>query len=149
VTLNDVIEEALAYLRTHRVLTLATHGPKGLWAAAVFYASKRFTLYFLSSSRSRHAQNLLASPRVAGTIQEDYGGWREIKGVQLEGAVLRLEGHARDRAIAIYAEKYPFVRDAPEAISVALRAVDWFQVTPDRLYFLDNSRGFGHRERLI
>lgn len=30
---------ALDYRSGHRVMTLATHGPEGLWVAAVFYAN--------------------------------------------------------------------------------------------------------------
>ena len=30
--------EVAAYLAGHHVMTLATHGPEGPWAAAVFYA---------------------------------------------------------------------------------------------------------------
>ena len=50
--------QALAYLAAHHVVTIATHGPLGLWAAAVFYANDGFRLVFLSAGHTRHAQNL-------------------------------------------------------------------------------------------
>jgi hypothetical protein len=37
-------EDALSYLEAHNVATLATNGPEGPWAAAVFYANTGFTL---------------------------------------------------------------------------------------------------------
>ncbi len=146
---DDAFTGALHYLSTHNVLTLATQGPAGLWAAAVFYASEQFSLYFLSAPDTRHAQNLHHHPRVAGTIQEDYADWQEIKGIQLEGAVQQLSGVDREAAIALYEEKFAFLREAPPQMREALERVDWFRLRPDRLYFIDNSRGFGHRERIL
>jgi hypothetical protein len=37
-------DDALSYLEAHNVATLATNGPEGPWAAAVFYANTGFTL---------------------------------------------------------------------------------------------------------
>lgn len=146
---DDVLSDALDYLTAHRVLTLATKGPAGVWAAAVFYASEEFSLYFLSASGTRHVQNLRQQPRAAGTIQEDYAEWQEIKGIQLEGPVQQLSGAEREAAMALYAEKFTFLREAPPPVRQALERVDWFKLRPDSLYFIDNSRGFGHRDRIL
>ena len=51
---------ALDYLNSHHVLTLATHGPEGVWAAAVFYTNDGFRLYFLSAGHTRRARNMAA-----------------------------------------------------------------------------------------
>ena len=56
----------------------------------------------MSTAPRDDALSYLEAHNVA-TIQEDYSGWREIKGIQLE---------------------------------------------PTRLYFVDNSRGFGHRDEV-
>ena len=82
---TDRRDRALDYLAAHRVMNLATCGPDGPWVAAVFYVSDGFNLYFVSSPLSRHGRNLELHPEVAATVNEDYPGWREIKGVQLEG----------------------------------------------------------------
>jgi hypothetical protein len=146
---NDLYGDVASYLAQHRVLTLATHGPLGLWAAAVFYANEDFTFYFLSAPATRHAQNLSEVPRVAGTIQDDDVAWQEIKGVQLEGTVQRLGGGDREHAISVYGARFPFLNEAPQEILAALQGVDWYRLVPDRLYFLDNGRGFGHRDRIL
>ena len=57
-------QRVLAYLGEHRVMTLATQGRDGPWAAAVFYASEGFDLYFLSSPSTRHCADLSGNPRV-------------------------------------------------------------------------------------
>jgi uncharacterized protein len=143
---------ALDYLERHSVLTLATAGPDGPWAAAVFYVNDGFRLFFLSSPRSRHAVNLAASPRAAAAIQEDYRDWPEIKGIQLEGTVAEVGGAELQAVRARYAAKFPVVGQAarmPPAIAAALAQVRWYALTPDALHLIDNSAGFGRRERVF
>jgi len=140
-----------AYLAAHHVVTLATGGEEGPWAAAVFYVHEAWTLYFLSAPTSRHSRNIARSPRVSATIQEDYSDWREIKGVQLEGIAARLSDDEEERVRALYAAKFPLLRnaaDAPGAIAAALKKVGWYRLVPQRAYFIDNSVAFGHREEI-
>ncbi len=129
-------------------MTLATGGPGGVWAAAVFYASRDFTLYFVSSPRSRHARHIAVEPRVAAAIHEDYREWTAIQGIQLSGSVERLEGAAREAAAARYREKFRFLEDASAALApvrAALGEAEWYRLTPSELYFIDNAAGFGQR----
>lgn len=145
----DIAEQrAREYLSGHHVMTLATHGPEGLWAAAVLYVNDGFQLYFLSAGHTRHAQNVAASPRVAATIQEDYADWAGIRGIQLEGTVRQLAGKEREAALALYAKKYSFLNQPIAVVEAALMRVNWYCLSPDRLYFVDNSRGFGHRDEI-
>jgi len=139
------------YLDRHHVMTLATCGADGPWAAAVFYVNAGSTLFFLSSPASRHCRNLAEDPRCAGTIQEDYSGWLQIKGVQLEGRVRELHGDESRLARQRYGDKFPVVgglATAPAAIVAALAKVRWYCLQAERLHFIDNSRGFGHREQI-
>jgi uncharacterized protein YhbP (UPF0306 family) len=148
---TDSRERVEDYLRTHRVATLATMAGDGPWAAAVFYASDGEALYFLSSPNSRHCRNLEQDPRAAATIQGDYGDWSEIKGVQMQGNVSRLRGVDEKRARQLYGEKFPLIGklgSAPAPIVAALRRVRWYRLKPTRLFFIDNSVGFGHREEI-
>lgn len=144
----DSRQLALSYLQQHHVMTLATNGSDGLWAAAVFYASKGFDLYFLSAGHTRHAQNITTTPHVAVTIQEDYADWSAIQGIQLAGVVEQLSGSERLKAIAMYQAKFAFLAQAPAAIQAAFKKVHWYRLRPYQLYFVDNSRGFGHRDEI-
>jgi len=140
---------ALAFLEAHHVLTLATAGEEGPWAAAVFYASRGFNLWFLSSPSTRHARNLLASPRAAATVQEDTADWRAVKGLQLEGVVRLLEGAEAEEARALLGARFPVVAGGgPPEIAAALARVGWYQLTPERLHLVDNAAGFGRREEV-
>ena len=139
------------YLQEHCVATLATAGSDGVWAAAVFYVSDGYTLYFLSSPKSRHCLNLVQDPHVAVTIQEDCSDWLEIKGVQMEGIASEISGEEEDLARRLYGVKFPVVgklAQAPAAIVKALAKIRWYRIVPDRLYFIDNSLGLGQREEI-
>jgi uncharacterized protein YhbP (UPF0306 family) len=146
---SDARAAALAYLAAHHVMTLATAGPEGIWAAAVFYANEDFTLTFLSAGHTRHAQALAAGPQVAATIQEDYRDWPAIKGIQLSGTARQLLGAEREAAIGRYRAKYPFIAQPIPALVTALARVNWYQLEPDLVYFIDNSKGFGHRDVVV
>lgn len=145
---HDLRQAALAYLAAHQVMTLATYGPDGVWAAAVFYVNKGFQLAFLSAPHTRHAQQMAANPQTAAAIQEDYRDWAEIKGIQLAGEVSLLTGAARAEMIDRYKEKYTFLAQADARMAAAMAKVNWYLLQPTRLYFIDNSRGLGHRDEI-
>jgi uncharacterized protein YhbP (UPF0306 family) len=137
------------YLTAHNVLSLATYGPDGAWAASVFYVHMGWTFYFLSAPESRHSRNLAANPQVAATINPDYTDWREIRGVQLQGVAARVRSPAeRARGFQAYQHKYPFInqQQSPAELARALGKVRLYRLLPSCLLFVDNSRGLGHRE---
>lgn len=143
-------EKVQAYLQSHHVATIAT-SDGNIWAAAVFYASDGYTFYFLSSPSSRHCRNLAGNARVALTIQEDYADWPDIKGVQAEGIATEISGSEEEHARRLYGQKFPLVgklAQAPAAIVKAMAKVRWYKVVPTRLYFIDNSAGFGQRDEI-
>jgi uncharacterized protein len=145
-------DRALDYLAGHRVMSLATHGFDGPWAAAVFYANDGFDLYFVSSPTSRHSRNLAAHAAVAATVHEDYLEWREIKGIQLEGTVEQVAAAEEARVRELYARKFPLAANpasAPPAIVAAFAKVRWYRLVALRAYFVDNSAGFGHRDQVL
>lgn len=146
--LRNARELALAYLAAHQVMTLATTGPQGVWAAAVFYVNDGFDLFFLSAGHTRHAQNFTAVPHIAATIQEDYRDWQQIQGIQLEGAVSLLADVSRETAIKQYRQKYPFLAQADAPMQAAMAKVNWYVLKPERLFFIDNRLGLGHRDEI-
>ncbi len=142
-------EKALAYLAEHNVMTLAT---ASTWAAAVFYASEDFQLYFVSAPGSRHARDIAQQPSVAAAIQEDYRDWRAIQGIQLSGVAERLEGKAREAAMACYRTKFDFLdENIPQVASVlqALAKAACYRLVPSELHWIDNAAGFGKRTRIL
>jgi uncharacterized protein len=151
----DLKQEILQYLEAHNTMTLATCVGDMPWAATVFFASDDLTLYFFSAPDSRHCQNLAANSRVAVTVQEDYKDWREIKGVQLEGTATLVDGVIeKAKALAIYGSKYPdviklFTDPASGVFYKAFLKVKFYRVNPEKVFFIDNQRGFGKRQELV
>lgn len=142
----------LEYLGAHHVMTLATHGGSGPWAAAVFYVNESFTLYWLSAPTSRHSLDLARNPKVAATVHEDYADWPQIKGVQIEGLAAEIGGDEAERARALYGGKYPVIGNLSQTtapIVAALAKASWYKLVPERVLFIDNSVAFGYREQLI
>jgi uncharacterized protein YhbP (UPF0306 family) len=145
------------FLAGHNTMTLATLGPDGApQAAAVFYAAgDDLSLYFLSSPRSRHSENLLAQPRVAATIHADGQSWQAIQGLQIEGRARPVTG-ARETAQAarIYARRFEFVRgllegaDGPTALAGPVATSRFYVLHPRWIRLVDNTLGFGHHEEL-
>jgi uncharacterized protein YhbP (UPF0306 family) len=146
--------QILDYLEAHNTMTLGTCSADTPWAATVFYASDDLRLYFFSAPDSRHCQNLALNPRVAATIQEDYHDWRKIKGIQLEGKVILVDSIVeKAKAMAVYARKYPaviklFTNPASGLFYKAFLKVKFYCVIPDKLFFIDNEKGFGKRQEL-
>ena len=141
-----------AFLEARHVMTLATVGPEGPLAAAVFYASDGLTLYFVSAASSRHCRDLEAGGAVAATIHTDCSDWRDVKGIQLEGAAERLAGAGRMRAMRRYGAKFPVVSNlaaAPVPVAMALRKGSWYRIVPRRIRLIDNSKGLGHKDELM
>lgn len=169
--MDDARERILGYLRDHNTLTLATWEAGRPWAAAVFYASDGFDLYFLSDPESRHSVDLAANAEVAVTVQEDYHEWAMIRGVQMEGTAQVLEAEEDlAKAVAVYVEKYPFVAGylrlmmSPFArVAIFLdrfmeklsfiphlpaTPARFYRVVPRRVWFTDNTVKFGNRDQL-
>jgi uncharacterized protein YhbP (UPF0306 family) len=144
----DLRARVLDHLAARSVATLSTMGPDGPWAAAVFYANQGFTLYFLSSPRSRHATDLARDPRVAAAIHEDQPDWRLIRGVQLSGTAAEIDGDERAEAQRLYGVKFPLIAAPPPPVAAALARIRWYRLVPSRLFFVDNATGFGQRAEL-
>ena len=138
-----------AQLAAHHVMTLATVGADGPWAAAVFYAHEDASLYFLSSPSTRHGTNLARDARCAATIQHDVASWSDVRGLQLEGRARRLAGDEAGHARRLYGVKFPLVTDlarAPAAIALAFARIAWYRLDVERVHVIDNRLGFGHRD---
>lgn len=142
------------------------------WSCAIFYASDGFSLYFLSSANTRHSQNISQNNHISATVTEDYKDWKKIKGVQLEGSARMLtEDSDRTKAIEVYLSKYPFVhpflakvmapfpgvfsiiqklaRALPSMPELTATPADFYRITPEHVWFVDNEKGLGSRKEVI
>ena len=147
--MDDSYKSARRYLLEHNVLCLSTCIENSSWVAPVFYSVFNERIVFLSAPHTRHCKNIVLNPKVSASIQEDYKDWVEIKGIQLQGTVSRIGDDAIPSVIDAYAEKFPITgSEAPEEIRNALDKISWYELSVERLFFTDNSKGLGHRLEL-
>lgn len=149
---EDLRRQALSYLEAHNVMTLASVGPDGPWAAALFYVNDGFDLYWLSDPDTRHSLNIAQNPQTSVAIHEDYRDWRIIQGIQMEGRAELMGTTSRAiRPMRLYVAKYHFLgdlRNPPPALAKALATTRVYRFVATRVYFIDNAKGLGHREEV-
>lgn len=159
-------EQVDAFLHAHTTLTLATWTLEGPQAAPLFFAHAWVTaddgdltlcLYFISNPTSNHCLAFDSQPSVAAAIYQDGQEWRQIRGLQLEGAArLARPGAEEAQAMAAYLAKYPFVATAQGGVSQGavelagpLAKSRFYVIEADWIRLIDNTLGFGHREERV
>ncbi len=143
-------------LTEQSTLTLATAQADKPWAAAVYYVSRGFTLYFFSDPASRHIQESLKSSQASGAISVPASTWKEIRGIQTSGTIsLVPPGMESIQSLRAYLKKYPFTKDFFNSkqelnLSAIMNRfkVRLYRFQPSVLYYLDNHIRFGFRERV-
>jgi uncharacterized protein YhbP (UPF0306 family) len=152
--------EIALYLDSHNSMSVATSQLDRPWSAAVYYVhDTQFNLYFLSEDKSRHSRNISANCKVAVTINEDPDDWRKIRGLQMEGQASKITSTLEKvRVMGLYVKKFPFVKSFLKSpvksmihFVIGGKAVSFsvYKITPDKILFLDNSKGFSKRNELV
>lgn len=154
---EDLRTRVRRMLAAHGTMTLATTGPDGPWASAVFYAGDAaLHLYFVTDPRTRHGANLMADARVSAAINTDVSDWNDVRGLQLEGRAHVLSAAERATGMEVYLQRFPGVRrlsevprdDAERRIGERLGHIPLWRLAPSRIRILDNREGFGWKEEL-
>lgn len=154
---RDELERTVTeFMDAHTTMNLACCDVRGPWAAAVYYARRRFDLIFFSSPSSRHSTAYADDPRAAATIHGQYSRWQDIKGLQLEGEITRITSALElTRAGAVYMRRFPFVKEffsEPASFSAELTAkvsrVGLYVFRPTSVRYVNNEVGFGTRWEL-
>lgn len=149
---RDTLSDLLAALTT---LTIATVNEAGEpCAAAVYYVhDESLSIYFLSAKTTVHGANMLARPRVAGTVHAEHQDWKTLRGIQLTGTAAPVALREFPAAALLYGRKYPFANllksaDDPGALAKALSSTTLWKLVPDWIRLIDNGRGFGFKEEI-
>jgi len=152
-------QKVVELLRCRRVMTLAVAAGRRAWCAPVYYVYENRALFFFSRTDSRHITHGLGKTGVAASVHADSHDWRGIKGVQMEGSI-DTAGCSGDalRAFGLYQARFSALRElllqhGPETVDPArvesLLRVRWYQFIPQTLFFVDNTSGLGHRQRVV
>ena len=147
-------------LQSESVLTLATADNGGSWSAPVLYVAEllndRPILYFLSSPKSRHINNLPANGAAAASVYANYcGDWQAIKGLQMEGFISAVGQEDRTHWQSLYFACFPEVAEiinSPQSeqqqkIASAFAKVGYYRFSPSRICATDNSQQFASRQQ--
>ena len=100
------------FINEHHLLTLATSKDNIAYCCNVFYIfnEENNSFIFSSDTKTKHAQNFIANPNVAGTIALETKEIRKIQGVQLLGKIQELNGDKLEIAKEQYIKAYPYAR---------------------------------------
>lgn len=142
--MRPMLREFLAGQSTLALATVGVEDGRPQVAALFFASDDDFNLYWISDAHSRHSLNLADWGDVAAVVYVDTWDWTGIKGVQIEGYAEPIsEGGERQRALALYRAKFPFVTDK-FADLIAESAI--YVLRPRWLRWLDNTRHFGYTQ---
>ena len=140
--IKKVIED---YLKNHEWLNLGTVDGEGRAVVHTMgYVSDGATVYFGTNKNTRKAQNIMNNPSVGYAVDEDDIEVMSITGVQVQGkASFVTDMDEMNKAGQMMAEKFPFVKDMPADPDFVM-----IKVEPLEAYYLDYTKGFGHRDQI-
>lgn len=142
----NLTERVIDYMEKCRLCTIATVNAEGQPdASTVFFRNSGVDIYFNTGRDTQKVHNIPINPRVAIAIQETGSvpeTDQDIKGIQYIGRARILEnGDTAEVPRAVTARHNAF-NSARPGNSVIVK------VTPVKIYFIDYSRGFRHRDLL-
>jgi len=144
--------EIEVFLAAHHTVSLATVDDEGApHAANVLYAHDGLALYWMSNIETRHSRHIEARPRVTATVAPDYADFRLIRGLQIFGAARRLSGVESLKTAARMVSRYGFLAElakGPAKLRAAFEMAGFYCLEPTLITYIDNTRGFGHKETL-
>ena len=100
------------FIKAHHLLTLATIKDNIPYCANCFYVfnEKNNSLIFSSDNKTKHAQDFIANPNVAGSIALETKEVSKIQGVQLLGTILELKEEELKITKKQYLKAFPYAR---------------------------------------
>ena len=92
-TTNLPEKRIVDFIKKHHVLTLATKSENELWCANCFYAylEEENSLVFTSDISTRHINEAIINPVVAGSIVLETSVVGKIQGIQFQGILSKPE----------------------------------------------------------
>lgn len=103
--IEEIIREYIPQIIHMSLATVKDNKP---WVCEVHFSyDDDLNLYFMSSSKTRHAQEIMANPHVSGNIVTQHHKNQKVRCVDFEGAATMLDGEeAEQTAYQAYATRY-------------------------------------------
>ena len=128
----------IKFLRKHHVLTIATTAENEPWCANCFYVylEEENALVFTTDADTRHGEEFLKNPLVAGSVVLETMVIGKIQGIQFQGLVSEPEGDMLSKA------KWAYLKRFPPAV---LMDTHLWMVKLTLIKLTDNRLGFGEK----
>ena len=102
--LRKLVQDYL--IQTH-MLHLATVHDDQPWSATVYFASDiDLNLYWLSSTNTRHSQNISKNSKVSGSIVLPHTYGNKLRGLQLQGNARQLFDEEANQGFNVFKTKF-------------------------------------------
>ena len=128
----------IRFFRKHHVLTIATTVNDEPWCANCFYVylEEQNALVFTTDLETRHGQEFLNNPQVAGSVVLETRIIGKIRGIQFRGEVSEPGGEMLEKARKAYLRRFP--------VAMLMDTHLWI-VTLTHIKMTDNRLGFGKK----
>jgi uncharacterized protein YhbP (UPF0306 family) len=126
------------FLLKHHVLTIATSENNVPWCANCFYVylEEENALVFTTDPDTRHGQELVKNPEVAGSIVLETRIIGKIRGIQFRGNVTEPAGDLAEKVRKAYLKRFP--------VAMLMETRLWI-VRLNHIKMTDNRLGFGKK----
>jgi uncharacterized protein len=136
--MNHPDKRVVEFINQHHVLTLATCLENNPWCANCFYVwlEDENCFVFTTDNATKHAQDALQNPSVAGSVVLETSTIGKIRGIQFSGIMKIPENELASKAKTAYLKKFPF--------AVLMNTSLWI-VKVNYIKMTDNRLGFGKK----
>ena len=126
------------FFRKHHVLTIATTVDNEPWCANCFYVwlEDENALVFTTDTGTRHGQEFLKNPLVAGSVVLETFVIGRIRGIQFQGVVSEPTGELAVKVKKAYLKRFP--------VAMLMDTRLWI-VSLTLIKMTDNRLGFGKK----
>lgn len=138
---ENLVKSIQDYIESHSVCSIAVSDGDSPGAHSVYYVSNGFNIYFGSDPASQKIHILRTNPAISLTIDEHYADWKRIKGIQLFGRANLSDETNASLLQKMFSKKFPHIND----IGGIPNHHVFVEVVPEKIYFLDFSKNFGHK----
>jgi uncharacterized protein YhbP (UPF0306 family) len=131
-------EKIIKFFRKHHVLTVATTISNEPWCANCFYVylEEENALVFTTDPETRHGQEFIKNPLVAGSVVLETFVIGKIRGIQFQGMISEPEDKMLQKAKSAYLRRFPVA---------ALMETRLWVVELTYIKMTDNRLGFGKK----
>jgi uncharacterized protein YhbP (UPF0306 family) len=145
--MKSKLERVRSLLLSQTTLVLATADENSMpRSTPLFYlADESLRLYWFSSRSSLHSRNLARNPQASVAVFRHVEGWRQIQGIQMQGAVGLVAGKSLHESLTRdYCQRFQL----GNLFALAIGRSALYCFTPSWVRYIDNTRRFGYKFEL-